>query len=480
MLTRSDIKNTISLVGAECVSRGLAFILTIFIARELGVFDFGLYSTAVSFVFLFSVFIEIGLSTYVYREISKKNDAATKYITNALAVQVFLSIIVGVVVFLAAIALNYPPETINVIFILWLWVINISLGRMVRIVFKAYQRMELDALMNFFENSVRFILVLVALFLGFGVIGIAISSVISAILMLVASVFLVTNGHFLHFSYLQYDTAFIAKMLKAALPFALSMIAAVVMYRLSIVILSVIKGNYAVGIFDASFKLTMSLFFIPGLICNAFFPKLSQFAVTDTIQYGKTVVFLTRYIFLMIYPLLMVIYIFAPQIIGLIYTEDFLPTIPILRILVWVNVFNAGAYVAIYALNAANYERGVMRVLLMGVSIKTVVTIPLIIFAGFIGAAIGALISEIILVTMLFCYFQNKKRVQQFLKVLMKIIIVTITSYSAIFLSQWLHFNSLITLSWFVGSFITAVVLLSLVTSKDLSNLKHLLISKAT
>lgn len=472
---RGDIKNTISLVGAEGISRGLAFVLTIFIARELGVLDFGLYSTAVSFVFLFSVFIEIGLSTYVYRESSKDNNASTKYITSALTVQIFLSVVVGIVVFVIAIILNYPPETRTVISLLWFWMIGISLGRMIRVVFKAHQRMELDALMNILENGTRFVLVLLALRLGFGVIGIAFASIISSFLSLAASALLATTGKYLHFTQAQWDTTFMVSLLKAAVPFALSMIAMVLMYRLSTVILSVIKGDYDVGIFNAAFKLTMSLFFIPGLICNAFFPKLSQFAVANNIQYSKIVILLTRYIFLLMYPLLMIIYIFAPQIIGIIYTEEFFPTISVLRILVWVNLFNVGVRISVYSLNAANHEKGVMKAMSIGVSIKAAISVLLIIWVGYTGAAIGALISEIIVTSLLLYYLQQKKHISQLPNILVKVAIITIVSFSAILLAHWLNFSSVITLLWFTVVFATTIVFFKLVTVKDMVNVKQLL-----
>ena len=478
-VTRSDIKNTIFLVGAEGVSRVLAFILTIFIARKLGVLDFGLYSTAVSFVFLFSVFIEVGLSTYVYRESSTDNNASTQYITSALAIQIFLSVIVGTIVFVTAIILKYSPETRTVISLLWFWIIGISLGRMIRVVFKAHQRMELDALMNIFENSMRFILVLLALHLGFGVVGIAFASIISSFLMLAASALLAVGGKYLHLSQIRWNMPFMVNLLKAAVPFALSMIAMVVMYRLSIVILSVIKGNYDVGIFNASFKLTMSLFFIPGLICNAFFPKLSQFAVTNHIQYSKVVVLLTRYIFLLMYPLLIVIYIFAPHIIDVIYTEEFVPTIAVLRILVWVNLLNSGVYIGTYALNAASYEKDVMKVMFIGVSIKAVLSVIAIMLVGYIGAAVSALISEMVVAILLFYYLQKKKRINQLPNVLAKILIIIGVSFSFVAFAQWVNFNSLMTLVGFTGSFMIVIVLSKFVTAGDIINLRRLLLPMA-
>ena len=66
LVTQRDLKNSLFLVGAEGISRMIALLLTIVLARELGVAGFGKYSMAVSFVFIFSVFIEVGLFTLVF------------------------------------------------------------------------------------------------------------------------------------------------------------------------------------------------------------------------------------------------------------------------------------------------------------------------------------------------------------------------------------------------------------------------------
>lgn len=479
MLTRNDIKNTVSLVGAEGIGRGLAFVLTVFIARELGVSDFGLYSTAVSFVFLFSVFIEIGLSTYIYRESSKKLSDTTKYIFSALIVQSFLSIIVGIVVVAMANLINYPSETKIVIYLLWLWMIGISLGRMIRIAFKAHQRMELDALVNIFENGSRFILVLGALRLGLGVVGIASASIISSILMLAASTLLAVKGKFLHFAKAQWNTNFTLNLLKAAFPFTLSLIATIMMYRISTVILSVVKGDYEVGIFDASFKISSALFFLPVMVCQVFFPKLSHYyATNDFEQFSKTVMLLGRYIYLMFYPLLMIIFVFAPQLIGIVYTAEFSPTIPILQILMWLNLFNAGTYVCVYALNAAGFEKSVMRTMFLGVIGKTVISVILIVQASYTGAAIGALISELFVTTLLFSQLLMKLNLPHLKSFLLKTGGITAVSFSAILLGT-VQFNQWITLFLFVASFSIAIIISRFITLKDWQGLQRLVFQKA-
>lgn len=477
MLTRGDLKNSIFLVGAEGISRGLAFVLTVFIARELGVVAFGAYSTAVSFVFLFSVFIEIGLSTYVFREVARDEQKASQYIVNALVIQAILSIIVGVIVLLAAVVLQYSLDTRSAIALFWVWMVGLSLGHLIRVVFKARQRMGLEALANVFENGTRFVLVLVALQLGYGVVGIAVASIVSAILMMFLSL-LMAFGRYVRFP-AAINATFMVDLVKAAWPFALSIIANVLMYRLSTVILSVIKGDYAVGIFDASFKIMMSLFFIPGLICQVFFSKMSQYATSDHTKFSATVFLLVKYIFLLVYPFLMGLFVFAPQIIPIIYTEEFFPTVTVLQILVWVNVFNAGTYIGMYALNAAGYEKTVMQAMFLGVAIKFIISIALIMKISFTGAAIAALFSELIVVFWLFYHLYRKAAMPQLKVVLIKVASIVIVSFAGILLGEFLHLNGFVIYGLFSCLFVMMCGAFGLVTLKDLFRLQHLVFKKA-
>jgi O-antigen/teichoic acid export membrane protein len=466
------------LIGAEAISRGFAIIITIMIARQMGVVQFGVYSTAVSFVFLFSVFIEVGLSTYIFRELSRNQQATSQYIMTALSIQAALSIVVGLVAFAAALLLKYSPDTRAAIGFFWIWMVFISFGRMVRVVFKAHQRMEIEAVINIFENGVRLILVLIALYLGYGIIGIAVASIISALLMLILSVTIV-SGRYMHFS-MKWNAPFALSLARAAIPFALSIISSVIMYRLSVILLSVIQGNYEVGIFGASFRLTMALFFIPSLICQAFFPKMSQYAINDKKQCGKIILLLIRYIFLLVYPLLMLIFIIAPQIVGILYTKEFLSTIPVLRILVWVNLLNAGSYIGIYSLNAAGHENRVVRILFIVLGLKFVISLILILHSGYMGAAVAALVSEIVATFLLFSYLHHEIGVDLLLQTLLKIGMIVAISFGTILLGFYVNLNLFIIIIIFAAIFTTTIGCFNFVTLRDLKSLKLLIAPKAT
>ncbi|MEI8008542.1 MAG: oligosaccharide flippase family protein [bacterium] len=76
------IKNTFRLLIAEGVSKGSLFLISILIARQLGPEQFGVMSFVISFVSLFIVLTDFGLTTLMVREVSRDESKLSEYFVN--------------------------------------------------------------------------------------------------------------------------------------------------------------------------------------------------------------------------------------------------------------------------------------------------------------------------------------------------------------------------------------------------------------
>lgn len=68
---KSIFKNTSWMTVSQAVTSLCAFIWTIIIARYLGVSDYGVVSFAISFTSLTIIIMDLGMSTYATRELSR-------------------------------------------------------------------------------------------------------------------------------------------------------------------------------------------------------------------------------------------------------------------------------------------------------------------------------------------------------------------------------------------------------------------------
>jgi O-antigen/teichoic acid export membrane protein len=83
-------------VLSESLGKGLFFIATLYLARTLGVENFGLFTLAQTFTFYFWGAVDLGTNMYGIRELAKNKDTAEDIINPLLT----LRITVGLAVFL--------------------------------------------------------------------------------------------------------------------------------------------------------------------------------------------------------------------------------------------------------------------------------------------------------------------------------------------------------------------------------------------
>ena len=79
---RRVAKNTLSLASAEVITKLLAFVLIIFIARHLQDVGFGKYSLALAFTSFFAIVADPRFSILTIREVARDKELARKYLRN--------------------------------------------------------------------------------------------------------------------------------------------------------------------------------------------------------------------------------------------------------------------------------------------------------------------------------------------------------------------------------------------------------------
>ena len=79
----------------------LGLLFSIYLAKYLGVSDFGKYSFALSFTALLSMIVDVGFNQLTVREISRDKTKLGKFVGNILPLKIFLSVIYFMVIYLS-------------------------------------------------------------------------------------------------------------------------------------------------------------------------------------------------------------------------------------------------------------------------------------------------------------------------------------------------------------------------------------------
>ena len=90
-------KNTGFLFLKQVLEKLTSFLLVVIITRYLGDIGFGKYSLAFAFIGIFVALSNLGLTTYLFKEISKDNSITKKILGNVLGLRFAIMVVVSII-----------------------------------------------------------------------------------------------------------------------------------------------------------------------------------------------------------------------------------------------------------------------------------------------------------------------------------------------------------------------------------------------
>jgi len=382
-------RNTTLLLLSNVASFVLGFFFTMYVARYLAAEGFGVLSFALAFTAIFGVLTDIGLQTLMIREITRDKSLAPKYLGNIAVLKVLLcSITYGLIALTAHLA-HYPAETVRVVYLIGLSVVLGAFSTMFYGLFRAHERMEFEALGGALGGA----LLLAGAFWGihhdYSIAGFAwVYLVVSVIILgycFVVSAWRFTMPRF------EVDLGFWKEMLKLAWPFALSGVFLTIYLWIDSVMLSAMKGNEAVGWYNAAYRLILILSFVPAAYFGAVFPIMSRFHLTskEFLRFIHERSF--KYLLMLGMPIGVGTTLLANKIILLIFGFEYSPSIIVLEILVWSTVFSFIAGVFANLFQSVNRQMVLAWVLGGAAVLKVILNVALIPGHSYTGASIATL-----------------------------------------------------------------------------------------
>jgi O-antigen/teichoic acid export membrane protein len=166
-------------------------------------------------------------------------------------------------------------------------------------------------------------------------------------------------------------------------------------FRIDVVILQVLKGEYEVGLYSAAFKLVEVMHVLPSSLSLVYFPRFSRAFEAGGIRPTARLLFRLLMVTMVCGILLSItLYATAPQVIRLLYGDSFSDSILPLRILVF-KIFLMFANLPIsYALIAIGQERQATLWAAISAASNILANYLLVPAFGIIGAATASVLAE--------------------------------------------------------------------------------------
>jgi len=463
-------KNTITLLISQAVVSIFGLILSILIARKLGDIQYGKYAFAVAFTGIFCTFVGLGYGMLMIREVARDKSLIRKYFGNVTAIYLVTSIVTNVILIITINLLHYPTETKLLVYSLGIYTGLVAIASIARMTFRIYERMEYEMYTLILREAVRVGLGIAILLMGYGLKGLAYVFVFSGIVDLLIS-FFICSKKFTK-PRIEFDFSFLTSTLKIAFPFALFSVFALIYTNTDTVIISVLKGDEAVGLYNVANNLTQNLQPFAVLFLNALFPIISIYYLSSKeslkIAYEKAF----QYLFIISLPMSVGIFILAQRIILLVYGSGYEKSVVVLQILSFEILLMFMIQCLGFMLVAINKQNEMVLIICIGALVNVVCNVILIPHFSYIGSAIATIITEIIL--FYFYYYQISKYLKKLslLKLTVSPIIATILMTIFIYCFKGINLILLIIIA--VAIYFFAIYFTRGISQEDIGLLKQI------
>jgi O-antigen/teichoic acid export membrane protein len=403
--SRKILKNTGILFISQISIYVIGFFYIMYMARYLGPEGFGLLNFALAFCGIFGMVPDLGLSTLSVREVSRNKSLATTYLNNILSLRLILGIITFGLIFLTINILGYHEPTLTVVYIISVYVILAVFSQTFDSVVQANEKMEYLSLGQLITNIVLLLGTLLAIYYKLDVIGFAYIYIIAGAFNLLFYFILFMLKFFK--PTITYDFKFWKEMIKNALPLSLSIVLILIAFKIDVIILSLLKGNEAVGIYTAAYKLIEILIFVPSIFAISVFPVLSNFHINsqNLIEFSYKKIY--KYLCLLGLPIAVGTTLLANKIIFFIYSTSFYQTVITLQILIWVIPFIFLTYMSRVIMVSINKQDQLLKIIILYLILNIALNLIIIPIYGYIGAAIVTVVTEIVSFTLYYYYLSK-------------------------------------------------------------------------
>jgi len=389
-------KNTAYLVSAFIGQKLLAFVYFMVVARNVGVQGTGRYFVALSFTTIFSIFVDLGLSNVLVRETAKFPEKAKDLLSTALGIKLLLAVATVIAANFVAWLLRYPTEILIMIALASVVMVLDATHLAFYATMRGFQNLRYEA---FGVISGQFIII--AAGLTFLKLHLPLPWLIVALLLNSTwNVIWSASALARHFGVrpgLKINRTLAAFLWSVTVPFALAGIFSRVYSYIDSVMLSKLATEEAVGLYGAAYKVTFAFQFLPMSFAAAIYPAMSEYYVKDRAKLSAIFAKALKYLAIVVLPLSFGIAVLANPLVNLIYGSAFAEATVPLRIIIFSLIFAFLYWPAGSLLNACDRQSANTMVMGTTMTVNILLNLALIPFFQSTGAAVAALVGNLIL-----------------------------------------------------------------------------------
>ena len=449
----------------------------IYAARYLGASGYGRYSFVIVFISYFSFLSEFGLDWVIIRDVATDKTKVKTYMSGAILLRGCLSIL-AIALAWGSIFVLKKPTLLPLLLIASGSLITSSLTGIFNSAFQAFERMQYIAFIDIPYSVFRPALSIFVLASGGNLKALLICQLIVDVLRtLVGSILYLTK--IANISICS-DSALLKLLIKSSLPLMLWKLFTLAEQRINFLLLAFIAGEMAVGWYAAPLKLIDLVGLLILAAADALLPLLSRLFVDSKERFLQVVDDTLRYIMIIFFPIALGTFVLARPIILLLFGNQYVNSIQIFQYLAWL-IFLLPSRFLLSTMLLAMRDWKVGAIMQAFAAIMAITSGMILISVNkHVGAAQAFLLTEIIITITLAVYLRSKiswQPIQTALKAWPKLL--TLWTVFGFFLYMFKTVNLVFLIPSCILGYVAGVFFLRLITSKEVSNVKRLLLQRS-
>lgn len=387
------LANTGWLFADKILRMGINLILVVWVARYLGVQQYGLYNYAIAFVTLFSPLATLGLDNIVIRDLVNNSSNREKILGTAF----FLKLLGGFISLLLAfscIAFLHQDDILTV------WIVSIlGLAGVVEAVdtIDLWFESQVQSKYPVFARNIAFIIIALVKVYLIQIQAPLIAFVWTALAEIsLAGIGLAITYRLKGFSIRLWRWSFslAKKLLKESWPLILSGFTIMIYMKIDQIMLGKMLDDSAVGFYSAATRISEIWYFIPTAIVASVSPSIYEAKENDEKLYHRRIKQLLRLMVILSVAIAIPMTFLSGTIITLLFGNGYIAAKSVLAIHIWASLFVFMGIATSPWFIAENLTHLSLRRTLIGAVTNVFLNILLIPAYGGIGAAIATVVAQ--------------------------------------------------------------------------------------
>ena len=335
---RGVTKNAAALFVGRAFAMACSLVFVLFAARVLGLTEFGRYALARTYFDLLQTLAVTGLGILVTREIAKDPSTGPLYFGTAAPLGVGLAVVMGAALLFVSPLMGYGSDVRTMLSLVCLALAPAAFATLSEAVFVATGNARYVMVGSFCETFLYSSTGVLLLTLGYG--GRSLFVALVATRSLLAAAY--ATRLWRRFARIPRpgSYAFTRQLCRDWRVFALENWLANLTANTGAIVLSVFHGEAAVGLYAAASKITSFGSPLVASFTSAMFPYMSRLYGESSLAFRRLGEESVKHMLAIALPGIVIVAVFADRVIGTLYGEAYVGAVPVLRVVIWVFMFN--------------------------------------------------------------------------------------------------------------------------------------------